>query len=194
MSMRLTAVTLAAITALTLAVAALLAVSPVAQAEERVCTGSIGRATVDNLRVPSGETCTLSGTRVQGTILVERAATLDATNVRVIGNVQSEGFERIRLATSNVGGSVQLDNGLAGGAANIARSTVNGDVQFSANEAQMIARGNTIRANFQVVGNTGGVQLTNNSIAQTLGCKENSPPPTGGNNTAGDKENQCARL
>ena len=48
------------------------------QAEERTCRGSIGAVTVDNLRVPQAGTCKLSGTRVKGTIKVERAATLDA--------------------------------------------------------------------------------------------------------------------
>jgi hypothetical protein len=37
-----------------------------AQAEERVCRGSIGAKTVDNLRVPQGATCTLNGTYVKG--------------------------------------------------------------------------------------------------------------------------------
>jgi hypothetical protein len=36
--------------------------TPVAIAEERVCRGTIGATTVDNLRVPSGATCKLNGT------------------------------------------------------------------------------------------------------------------------------------
>jgi hypothetical protein len=73
---------------------ALAVMAPAALAEERVCRGTIGRATVDNLRVPQGASCTLNGTRVQGTIKVENNANLVANGVRVIGNVQSEGLTR----------------------------------------------------------------------------------------------------
>ena len=38
-----------------------------ASAEERTCRGSLGGVTVDNLRVPQGASCTLTGTRVKGT-------------------------------------------------------------------------------------------------------------------------------
>ena len=60
-----------------------------ASAEERVCRGTIGAVTVDNLRVPQDATCTLNDTRVEGTIKVERDATLKALGIRVIGNVQA---------------------------------------------------------------------------------------------------------
>ena len=48
--------------------------------------GTIGTATVDNLRVPQGATCALNGKRVKGTVKVERSATVDAFRVRVVGN------------------------------------------------------------------------------------------------------------
>src|SRR3712207_2828945 len=70
---------------------ALAVMAPVALAEEMVCLETIGPKTVDNLRVPQDASCTLNGTRVQGTIKVENGATLVADGVRVIGNVQSEG-------------------------------------------------------------------------------------------------------
>ena len=194
MSIRTTTVTLAAVLALGMAIAALLAVAPAAQAEERVCRGTIGARTVDNLKVPQGASCSLEGTRVKGTINVENGANLTARNVRVIGNVQSQGFKNIKLVGSTVGGSVQLENGLEGGVGNVARTKVNGDVQYFSNEARMVARLNTILANLQVVGNSGGVTLTDNRIAENMQCKENVPPPTGGGNRAGDKEDQCATL
>src|SRR5687768_5450834 len=61
-----------------------------ASAEERVCRGTIGAVTVDNLRVPQEAPCTLEGTLVEGTIKVEQDATLKASGIRVIGNVQAE--------------------------------------------------------------------------------------------------------
>lgn len=66
---------------------ALAVIAPVALAEEKVCQGTIGARTVDNLRVPQDASCTLNGTRVQGTIRVENGAKLVANGVRVIGNV-----------------------------------------------------------------------------------------------------------
>ena len=58
----------------------------------------------------------------------------------------------------------------------------------------MVANNNTVEANLQAVQNEGGVELTGNTIAENLQCKENNPPPTGGGNTAGDREDQCANL
>ena len=74
------------------------------------------------------------------------------------------------------------------------KTRINGDLQFETNEARMLARYSTILANLQAVGNTGGVVLENNRIAENMQCKENNPPPTGGGNQAGDKEDQCAAL
>ncbi len=195
MSVRIQATSLTAVFALILAVCALLAVAPAAQAEERVCRGTIGATTVDNLRVPQGATCTLNGTRVEGTVLVERNATLVASGIRVKGNVQSEGFKKIVLRQGSVVvGSVQLENGLEGGTGKVLNSRINGDLQFFSNEARVVARGNTILANLQANQNTGGLVIENNKIAENLQCQANNPPPTGGGNTAGDKEDQCARL
>ena len=195
MSSRRVAISLMGLVALALSLSALLTVASSAQAEERVCRGTIGAVTVDNLRVPSGATCTLNGTKVEGTIQVENSAKLYANGVRVIGNIQSEGFQAVVVREgSRVGGSVQLENGRSGGTGKVISSRINGDVQFFSNEARMVARGNTILANLQAVSNTGGLVIKNNTISENLQCKQNNPPPTGGGNTAGDKEDQCARL
>jgi hypothetical protein len=174
---------------------ALAVAAPAALAEETVCRGSIGATTVDNLLVPSGATCTLDGTKVEGTVKVERGAKLYAEGIRVIGNVQSEGFEVISLKSgSRVGGSVQLENGKSGGLGRVIATRINGDLQFFSNEAKMVARKDTILGNLQAVSNTGGLVLENKTIAENLQCKQNDPPPTGGGNTAGDEEDQCATL
>jgi hypothetical protein len=194
-SRRIREVAFAGIIALALSILALMAAAPAAQAEERVCRGTIGAVTVDNLRVPSGATCTLNGTRAKGTVKVESGARLYANGVRVNGNIQSEGFKVVSVKSGSVvGGSVQLKNGRSGGTGNVASTRINGDLQFEANRASMAARSNTIGGNLQAVQNTGGLVISNNRIAQNLQCKQNNPPPTGGGNTAGDKEGQCARL
>ena len=58
----------------------------------------------------------------------------------------------------------------------------------------MVAHNNTIYGNLHAVQNTGGLVIENNYIAENLQCKENNPPPAGGGNRAGDKEDQCAAL
>ena len=195
MSSRIVSVSLTGMVALMMGLMALLVAAQAAQAEERVCRGTIGSATVDNLRVPQGASCTLNGTRVEGTVKVEQKATLVANTIRVKGNVQSEGFKNITLRENSVVvGSVQLENGLDGGSGRVLNSKVNGDLQFFSNDSRMIARGNTILANFQANQNTGGLVIQNNRISENLQCQANTPPPTGGGNTAGDKEDQCAAL
>ncbi|HSL00178.1 MAG TPA: hypothetical protein VK869_07555 [Rubrobacteraceae bacterium] len=195
MASRFTAITFTGLFALTVSVLALLALAPAAQAEERKCRGTIGATTVDNLLVPQGATCTLNGTRVKGTVKVANGAKLFASGIRVVGNVQSEGFQVVVLkAGSRIGGNVQLENGRSGGNGKVVASRINGDLQIESNKAKMVSRGSTILANLQAFQNTGGVVLKNNTIAENLQCKQNNPAPVGGGNKAGDKEGQCRTL
>lgn len=179
------------ITVLLLA-ATLANVSP-ASAEETVCRRALGAVTVDNLRVPSGATCTLDRTFVKGTIKVERGATLQARQVRVIGNVQGEGAANVRiLSRSLVGGSVQI---VQGGAAVVDFSTISGDVLYDSNNRRLAVTRSIVGGNVQAFKNIGGLEISDNDIDGNLQCKENRPRPTGGRNVVqGNKEDQCARL
>ena len=150
---------------------------------------------MDNLRVPQGASCTLNGTRVEGTVKVERNARLTANGIRVKGNVQSEGFKNILLRRASVVvGSVQLETGIRDGSGRVLNTRVNGDLTYHAHKSCMMPRGNAILAIFQTNQNTGGLVIENNRISENLQCQSNNPRPTGGGNTAGDKEDQCARL
>jgi len=164
-----------------------------AAAEERVCRGSIGARTVDNLRVPQGATCTLNGTYVKGTVKVQRAATLKAYGIRVVGNIQAENARNVVVrGRSRIGGSVQI---VQGGAARIVRNRINGDILFDDQARALTANRNRIGGNLQAFQNTGGVTIRNNRINGNLQCKENVPRPTGGGNVVqGNKEDQCANL
>ena len=164
-----------------------------ALAEERSCRGTIGAVTVDNLKVPSGASCTLQGTYVKGTVKVESKATLVASNVRVVGNVQAENAARVVVRdASRVGGSVQV---VQGGAARVIGSSVNGDILYDDNRRALAALRNTIGGNLQAFQNTGGVEIRGNRIDGNLQCKENDPAPVGGNNrVGGNKEDQCRSL
>jgi hypothetical protein len=170
-----------------------LLVSAPAGADERVCRGSLGAITVDNLRVPDGARCVLEGTKVKGTIKVESNARLRAVDVTVIGNVQGENARRVVVRRkSSVGGSVQV---VQGEAARVLRSAINGDILYDENDAQLVANRNRIGGNLQAFQNTGGVEIRRNRIDGNLQCKENVPRPVGGRNIVqGNKEDQCARL
>jgi hypothetical protein len=175
------------------AIALVLGGAGTALAEETRCRGTIGRRTVDNLKVPAGATCILEGTTVKGTIKVGRRATLKANHVRVIGNVQAENARRVVVRRrSRIGGSVQI---VQGGSALIRGSRINADILFDDQRRRVAARGNVVGGNVQAFQNTGGVRIANNVIDGNLQCKENRPAPTGGNNEVhGNKEDQCSRL
>ena len=145
-----------------------------AAAEERICRGTIRAATVDNLKVPDGASCTLRRTRVKGTIKVGTGSWLLANRVRVVGNVQAEGSRRVVVRRgSRVGGSIQIVDARRGGA--VRGSRITGDVQFFENRGRIVIRRNRINGNLQ--------------------CKENNPRPIGGRNrVGGNKEDQCRRL
>lgn len=164
-----------------------------AQAEERVCRGSIGARTLDNVRVPAGATCRLTGTYVRGTITVRRGATLVATTVRVVGNVQGENARNVVVQRrSRVGGSVQVKQGRS---ATVRGTRVIGDIQYDANRGYLRANANRVGGSIQIVGNSGGAEIFRNVVNGNLQCKENRPRPRGGGNTVGgNKEDQCSRF
>jgi len=181
-----------------LALAAMTAVAAVgflpsqASADERSCNGSLGAITVDNLRVPQGATCNLDGTKVKGQIVVNRAATLRAERVNVIGNVQGENARRVAVRGSEVGGSIQVVQGMF---AIVARTQVKGDILYDDNTRALEARSNRVGGNIQAFQNTGGVEISTNRVDGNLQCKENVPRPTGGGNIVqGNKEDQCRNL
>jgi hypothetical protein len=163
-----------------------------ASAEERVCRGTIGAVTVDNLRVPQDATCTLDGTLVEGTIKVERDATLKASGIRVIGNVQAENANKVVIRNGSVGGSVQI---VQGGAARVVGTRISGDILFDEQVRALAANRNRIGGNLQAFQNTGGLAINDNRIDGNLQCKKNDPAPTGGGNVVqGSKEDQCKEL
>ena len=181
----------------TLAVAAAaltgLALPASASAEETDCRGAIGAQTVDNLRVPEGAACELTGTFVKGTVKVERDATLRARSIRVIGYVQGENAARVVVDRSELGGSLQVKQG---GGAELTESRLGGDVQLDANDgATQRVVANDVNGSVQVISNRGGVDIPRNLIVGNLQCKENVPAPSGaGNVVQGNAEDQCASL
>src|SRR5918996_3602552 len=137
--------------------AMLLPMAP-ASAEERVCRGAMGAVTVDNLRVPQDATCTLTSTFVQGTVKVERNATLKAFDIRVIGNVQAENARKVVVREgSSVGGSVQI---VQGGAAKIVGNKIGGDILFDEQDGAVAANANRVGGKPQAFQKSGGGSQT----------------------------------
>jgi hypothetical protein len=169
--------------------------APVAPAEaaDRICRGAIGAVRVDNVRVPEGATCTLNGTLVRGNITVQRRATLVATRVIVIGNVQGSGAQNVSvLDESRIGGSIQVQQG---GGATVDDTRIDGHVSYDSNRAPVALLDSAIDGNVQADKNTGGVEISGNTIGGNLQCRDNNPAPTGGDNVVdGDKQDQCRRL
>ena len=155
-----------------LAIMLVVSIAPAAQADDTVCTSSLGASTEDNIVVPDGASCTLDQTRAEGNVIVGTGATLVATGIDVDGNIQAEGAADVRVANATVGGNIQIEQG---GAATVTGTTIDGDLQ--------------------VVQQSGPVELRDNTIGGNLQCDGNTVAPTGGGNQVeGDAEDQCADL
>lgn len=143
---------------------------------------------LDNLEVPAGYQCALQGTQLIGTAKVNQGARLDAHDIRMNGNLQSQGAAHINLSGSWIGGSVQIEQGQS---ATLHGTRVVGDIQLTSNRGALVVEQNQVDANIQVKQNLGGVVLNNNRANGNLECQANQPPPTGSGNTAALKTDQC---
>lgn len=181
------AIVIAALTVLGM----LWATTPVAYAEETQCTGPIGAQSLDNIFVPDGQNCVLTGTQAQGTVQVGTGASLQASGVTVNGNIQAEGAAAVTVADATVGGSIQIKQG---GAATVTGVQVTGDILFDENSGAIAASGNQVGGNLQAFKNSGGLAINDNTIDGNLQCKENNPAPAGSGNQAASLEDQCAGL
>lgn len=157
------------------------------------CRGTIGAVTVEDVHVPSGASCTLNGTRVQGNVTINQGGNLAATRTVVGGNVQSQAHGTVTLReSSRVGGSVQLENG---GTIQVADSRVGGSIQIKANRGHVGIARNVVDSDIQLFSNRAGTLVRSNRVDGNLQCEGNTPAPTGGGNIVqGDKEDQCRAL
>ncbi len=163
-----------------------------APAGDEVCRGTFGDVVFENLFVPDDATCVLDGTTVNGNIVVGTDATLTANGIDVEGNIQAEGARDVTSeGQSVVGGNIQIKQG---DRASVTDVTVDGDVQIESQSGSVSVARTVVGGNMQIFQNEGGVSLRDNRIAENMQCKENTPPPSGGGNTAGNKEDQCSNL
>lgn len=183
------------------------------------CTASLSGTTVGNLKVRSGEACTLEDVRVNGNVVVPEGGRLVFTGGQVDGNIQADRPAYFEVVGTWVDGNIQVEHGSV---AIILEADVRGDIQVKKmtgpgevtilladnlvrdgnlqvdeNRAgSLTITGNTLsKGNMQVFKNsgTGAKVVTGNTVAQNLQCKENSLPFTATSNIAGEREDQCAQ-
>lgn len=153
---------------------------------------ALGAIAIDTVVVPANARCTLTGTRLIGSVIVEQDAQLDARDVSIGGNLQAERAARIALVgSSRVTGSVQV---VRSGPATLDGAQVGGDIQATANDGLVWVQNARVGGNLQINENRGGALLFDNRVNGNLQCGQNQPAPDGRGNTAALKEGQCAAL
>ena len=170
-------------------------IDPSALAEESSCRGTLGRITLDNVRVPAGATCTLSGTTVKGNIVVERGG--PALHRRGHRQWQHPGKRRrVRVGWLRLSGSrtaMCRSVPVVRWWSTAPRSASALQVVSNIGASQLSS--NYVKGNIQVFSHSGGISITSNRVDANLQCKGNVPAPTGGGNVvSGVKQDQCARL
>jgi thermitase len=136
------------------------------------CTGTARFTTADNLIVPPGATCNLTGARIKGTVKIEDGASLSASAIYVKGSLQAKKAISVSVGDSIIDGSVEVEEG---GSAHLYATQIRGGAKFIKNSDSLIISNNTIQGNLQ--------------------CKENRLMPTGrGNTVQGNTEDQCIGL
>jgi hypothetical protein len=135
------------------------------------CNGTLGAITVELVSVPSGATCVLEGTRVQGDVKVARNGSVSATGARIGGNVQAEDARAVTLrGSTTVIGNVQVKR-LA--AVRVENSTIDGDLQLEEAGASLVASGNRIGGNLQVT-KAASASISSTFVNGDLQLEENS--------------------
>ena len=154
---------------------ALAALPATAAADERPCRGKMGSKTVEDLRVPQGATCVLTGTKVEGNIEVKRNAVLRARGVQVDGNVHGENARQFHVVwSSHIERDVQVFSGVA---SEVRDSVIGGNIQFDENRGALRVVNNTVDGDVQLFENQ------SSAVKKVLG-----------NRIEGNKEDQCSRL
>jgi hypothetical protein len=168
------------------------AVGPVAHAEDIECRGAVEGGTVDNVIVPPRAVCYLNVVNVKGNVDVGEDATFISACSTLAGNVTADGAADVVLTCSTIGGRVHV---VGGGEGFLGDSTVSGNVVFAENDGTVEIENSVILGSLLARRNTGGLRIEHNRIHHNLQCSHNNPRPTGGDNeVGGTKSGQCRRI
>jgi len=177
---------LATLAALALSATPVVGAEPVPLAPDTVCTGSIGAATVPGkLVVPTGATCTLTGTRVLGSVEVAANATLRASRVTVAGDLLANQARLVSVTGgSHVEGHTQLAKGVT---ATVQSSTLFGGVEIVESSGRATLTGTTVANGSVIVAkNRGGATVQSNRVNASLTVSENNAGTSVRGNIAND--------
>lgn len=152
---------------------------------------SLGAQVYANVEVPAGARCELSGTRLSGNLELGAGAAVDAHDVVAAGNLQGDGSAAVTVSGGRFDGSVQIERGQA---ATLSGTTVGGSVQLKLNSGLLWLQELRVSGDIQLFDNRGGATLNGNAVDGNLQCKGNLPPPSGSDNRAASKEDQCRAL
>jgi hypothetical protein len=193
---------------------------PRALAGESVCVGTLPSGTYDQVLVPPGATCTLSGSTVRGNVKALDHSFLSASNNHILGNVDGEHTRTIWVFDNLVEGNIRIRGGgtAESGPADvaIARNLLpQGNIHIAGSVGEIVAQGNIVqKGNLQVreilttthshiVGNqvSGQVQVfrdqgpgskqVQGNTAGRVQCFQNAEPFVGGPNSALITQGQC---
>jgi hypothetical protein len=156
-----------------------------------VCNNlDLGAITVDNVEVPSGMACRLSGTTVRGSVQVAPQGIVLANAVNVAGSVQGSQALHVEVigARSRVAGDIQLEGG---GSGTFSDAQVAGNLFVNGVSDAVTIRGTRVGGNVQFTDNLGGGEISGNRITGNLQCTGNVPAPLASRNTAALIEGQC---
>ena len=182
--------------ALVLTITVLL-VAPTAAANDTLCTGALA-GEHDNVIVPDGATCNVTGAQIKGNVKVLAGGSLNVfAPTTVGGDIQADpGHRYVRLLGTGVvvmgdveakGSIGALDGGAAG---YLAGTDIRGNFEWEENRIGLTATGGTIGGNVKAEKNFGGGDITGNTIGGNVECKENVPEMVEAGNTIGG-EDKC---
>jgi len=182
------------------------------------CNGVYGGNFNGNLTVSNGQVCTFVSGKVSGNVTVGPGGSFQLNGANTTGNVVLQSGGNLVLNGSTVGGNVQITGAgtfsIGPGTTingnlqiqnipsrvahnQICGATIRGDLQFHNNGTAVEigangCAGNFIGGNLQVQNNTAAIEIFGNTIVKSLQCGSNSPPPSGGSNSAAAKQGQCS--
>jgi hypothetical protein len=166
------------------AVAIALFWSAPALADEEICDRDVSGGSFDDVKVPSGATCTLDGSKVKGNVQVESGGALVTTGTRVESDIQADEARYIQiLAGTQVGGNVQIKKTTGvpplAAANQVCDTKIGGDLQLDESEAPFeigCSGGNRVNGNLQIDDSdvqSGTIVVANNGVRGDLQYKDN---------------------
>lgn len=156
------------------------------------CTAGFDRERINGTLNVIGR-CELDRTDVRGDVILFAGGSLIARGARIRGTLAGNRADFVDLDDVRIDRGLDLQE-LVGDSSRIESSDIRGNTVLTGNRSRLEILDNQL-GDLRVVGNTGGVLISQNTIDGDVECSGNAPAPTGvGNRIEGDAEGQCAVL